>query len=325
MRTSRINNVRLQIDSRLTIILATIIVLGDRILVLLTNTKNLHKLPLPSLDILQFLLAVASLTLLLLFLFRYEPFFGRNIELLIFSIIALNGVNTTLFLIQEGMLSPFIRLLTSIITILLILVLSTRPKLLESSEFANLKLIVFTANLGLLGFVMAELLETLYFGQFIFYFQFVGTLFALFAILIFSSTAIVTPYYRNQRKGYKTVLAFIIPLLVSFMVSILLSSRQLTVQILTSSLTQTLRLTIFREIPGISQSVQSFFLTLILGAIFLGITGLVSLYSKHKITRLVGLTGLLICGLEVVFPYIVLLRLIIVFELMNNSSPNSIT
>ncbi|MFW9854855.1 MAG: hypothetical protein ACFFFG_07325, partial [Candidatus Thorarchaeota archaeon] len=196
-------------------------------------------------------------------------------------------------------------------------------KLLESLEFANLRLIMFTANLALISFVMTGLLEVLYLGQFIFYFQFLGTLFALFAILVFSSTAIVTPYYRNQRKGYKTALAFTIPLLVSFMVSILLSSRQLTVQILTSSLTQTLRLTIFREIPGISQSVQSFFLTLILGAIFLGITGLVSLYSKHKIDRSVGLTGLMICGLEVFFPYIVLLRLMIVFELARIQSSNS--
>ncbi|MHA2224930.1 MAG: hypothetical protein ACXAC8_06985 [Candidatus Hodarchaeales archaeon] len=213
--------------------------------------------------------------------------------------------------LNQNSFDPTLRFVSSFLSILLFFYLTYSFSSSRKINFANTELIIFLTSSGFICIFFSDLFGFIGISNLSSYLQLVGNLLALISIFLFSTKAIIDPYLTNQRSLQYVLFLVLSPLAISFLSTIAFLNRQLMVQIITTSLAQTLNITIFREIPGLSNSVQPFFLILSISAIFLAIFGFSTLFNSYDQKEYI-LSVLIVCilGLEIFTPFINIIRLI---------------
>ncbi|MHA2297787.1 MAG: hypothetical protein ACXAEU_01830 [Candidatus Hodarchaeales archaeon] len=299
------------IQQPIILITAMIIIIGDRLLILLHDTKSFHNLPVPSLSAIDFIFSIV--TLVLLVIFYYDNTELTRKEIIVFSITLVSGTDIILSgLFQNTILGPLNSLIAIPLQILLFLYLGITAS--RQKKLPNGELVIFLVSLGYSCVFLSRLLETLGTSYLPVYLVLTGNLVTLASTILFSTTAILVPYLKKSKSLIEFALSLAFPLFISFILVVIVSSRQLMIQIVTTSLAQTLNLTIFREIPGSGFDVQLLFLMLCTSAIFLTITGLISLFVSYNDKKAISwLLILIVTGLEIFTPYINVFRLLAIF------------
>lgn len=299
---------------------ALIVSLVDRLLILLLQTKNLHNLPIPSLKTINFIFSL--ITVVLLMTDYYFNVSKSQREVVVFVVTLLNGIDIILTDILSSSLffQPWFSLLANLSHILLFLYLGFIVSLRFSEVFSNNKIVLGLLGVGLLSMLSSRVMEYLFLMDMSLYLLFFGNLAALLSILLFSTTAILNPYFAGRKSVKMVVISLFGPLLLSFVVTILVMNRQLITTIVTASIVQTLNITIFREISGIAFSFQPFFMILTFGAIFLAITAFISIFGySSKRTIILWLFVLAVLGFEIFDPFLNVIRLIAVYNMSTTS------
>ena len=269
-------------------------------------------------ELIELFFSVITLLLLLLFYQNnYKNSERTKKQSLIFSITLLNGINILLTSIFDSLLGPIINYLAILLHILLFSFLIIPISILFKSNYPNSEKITVLASTGLFCIYLSKLFEFLNVSEFSIYALVIGTVVTLCSLILFSTSALMAPVLRNERSTTSMIALLVLPLFISFFLVLVFSGQQLMIQIVTTSLSQTLNLPIIREIPGLRLQVQSFFLMMSISSLLLSILGILSLFihSNNK-NAIFWILVILILGLEITLPFINVLRLIAISQLV---------
>ncbi|MHA2319491.1 MAG: hypothetical protein ACXAC6_17230, partial [Candidatus Hodarchaeales archaeon] len=293
------------------------------ILITLLNTKNFHNLPIPSLKTINILFSFLVLIILIGF-FQYQFWKAEKtrIEFLVFLTTLVNGLSIILVdIIEESILGPPILIIAFIFQIFLLFHLG---KLLVNNTqdiLPNGKIIILLMGLGMSTIFISDLVGNFRSGYLSIYFVLIGNFMTLCSLIIFSTTILLLFYHNNNKSMIKLISSFLIPLSLAFIFAMIILNQDVMIQIVTTTLSQTLNITIIREIPEISFPLQSFSLMLSIGVIFLTIVGIFSLFSnskdKYSVVWILVMTFL---GIEILTQFRNVIRIIALFYIYQHVS-----
>ncbi|MHA2275483.1 MAG: hypothetical protein ACXAC2_06940 [Candidatus Kariarchaeaceae archaeon] len=295
---------------------ALIVSLGHIILITLLNTKNFHNLPIPSLKTINILFSILVLIILIAF-FQYQFLKAEKtrIEFFIFLTVLISGLSVILVdILEESILGPPILIIAFLLQIFLLFYLG---KLLVNDAqdfFANGKIIILLIGLGMSTIFISDLVVNFRLGYLPIYFVLIGNFMILCSLLIFSTTILLLFYLNNKKSMIKLLSSFLIPLISAFIFVMVILNQDVMIQIVTTTLSQTLNITIIREIPEISFPLQSFSLMLSIGVIFLTIVGIFSLFSNSKDKyAVIWILVMTFLGIEILTQFRNVIRIIALF------------
>ncbi|MFW9996623.1 MAG: hypothetical protein ACFFD4_31560, partial [Candidatus Odinarchaeota archaeon] len=265
--------------------------------------------------------SIITIALLLFFYFSYTSVNQK--ELVVFTITLFNGIDVVLSVLSlDSFLAPLIDFTVIPLNIFLFLYLGLIIATRYRDDFPNAKIVIYLAALGLFCVFVSNFLEKVNIKDLAFYSLITGNLVTLGSAILFSTTAILIPFLKNQISSLKFILLLFVPLLASLVLLMGISNQQLLIQIITTSLAQTLNLTVFRVIPGVGFSTQKLFLVLSISTILLTASGIVSSFSNHKERKNVAWILIIeVLGLEISTPFINVLRLLAIYMLSNVRFP----
>jgi hypothetical protein len=295
---------------------ALIVSLGHIILITLLNTKNFHNLPIPSLKTINILFSILVLIILIVF-FQYQFLKAEKtrIEFFIFLTALISGLSVILVdILEESILGPPILIIAFLLQIFLLFYLG---KLLVNDAqdfFPNGKIIILLIGLGMSTIFISDLVVNFRLGYLPIYFVLIGNFMILCSLLIFSTTILLLFYLNNKKSMIKLLSSFLIPLISAFIFVMVILNQDVMIQIVTTTLSQTLNITIIREIPEISFPLQSFSLMLSIGVIFLTIVGIFSLFSNSKDKyAVIWILVMTFLGIEILTQFRNVIRIIALF------------
>ncbi|MHA2347715.1 MAG: hypothetical protein ACXACP_13430, partial [Candidatus Hodarchaeales archaeon] len=268
------------------------------------NTKNFHNLPIPSLRIIN--ISFSLLTLIILFIFFQDQYLKAkktSIDFFVFTIALINGLSVILVdIMEKSILGPPILILAFLFQIFLLFYLGRLIIYDTQDFFLNSRIIILLLGLGLSIIFVSDLVGNFKTGYLPIYLVLIGNFMTLSSLLIFSTTVLLLYNTLDERSTVQL-------------------TQDVLIQIVTTTLSQTLNITIIREIPGINFPLQSFSLMLSMGVIFLTIVGIFSLFSNSKGNKVVvWILVIIFLGLEIATPFRNVIRVIAIYYIYKHTS-----
>ncbi|MHA1977350.1 MAG: hypothetical protein ACW98F_07900 [Candidatus Hodarchaeales archaeon] len=291
------------------------------VLTLLLDTKNFHRIPIPSLNLIELIFSIIVLSILLFFYYN-QPQESEitNTGILIFVSTLLNGISIiSSNLIVDNFFTPLILYLGVVLQIMLLFYLGVSFKKSDLFYFPNRRLIILLVCIGLMSIFFNRVLIISHLSDVSLYFLLFGNYLLLFTMIIFTATILSKRFLVENKYIWKFLLLFLFPLIVGLLISFVLLKQDLANRILSTVLSQTLNITIFSEVPGIPFSLHFFSLMLTIGAILLTATGYSVLFTSSNDKNLVlWLLVLILLGFEIFTPFKNVIRIIAFYYITVN-------
>jgi hypothetical protein len=226
-----------------------------------------------------------------------------SIDFFVFTIALINGLSVILVdIMEKSILGPPILILAFLFQIFLLFYLGRLIIYDTQDFFLNSRIIILLLGLGLSIIFVSDLVGNFKTGYLPIYLVLIGNFMTLSSLLIFSTTVLLLYNTLDERSTVQL-------------------TQDVLIQIVTTTLSQTLNITIIREIPGINFPLQSFSLMLSMGVIFLTIVGIFSLFSNSKGNKVVvWILVIIFLGLEIATPFRNVIRVIAIYYIYKHTS-----
>jgi hypothetical protein len=265
------------------------------------------------------------LTLSILFVFFQDQYWKAkktSIDFFVFTIALINGLSAILIdIMEKSILGPPILILAFLFQIFLLFYLGRLIIYDTQDFFPNSRIIIFLLGLGLSIIFVSDLVGNFKTGYLPIYLVLIGNFMTLSSLLIFSTTVLLLYNTADERSTVQLIISLLVPLSLAFIFVMVILNQDVMIQIVTTTLSQTLNITIIREIPGINFPLQSFSLMLSMGVIFLTIVGIFSLFSNSKGNKVVvWILVIIFLGLEIATPFRNVIRVIAIYYIYKHTS-----